>query len=284
MLPGDLGTDMPDADYRPPIVVGIDGSKHSVRAAIWAVDEAVSRGTHLLLVCVIDPESPDLDAAYDFAHHALHKAWTAAEATGQPVKLQSTVLEGDPVTELTELSRKAEMICVGSSGTSDDVDHDPGSTAAALARGAFAPVAIVRRRHTHRSTSAGRWIVAALDPSPRSHAVLDAAFEEALLRKAPILALTPWGSTDATDDHESLRAKLERYLAEAHDDDADVQISTLPIADHIANLIAESAVIDQLVIIGPDNPTFVEEMVAPEMRKVLRQTDCSMILLRNRSE
>ena len=33
-----------------PIVVGIDGSKHAIRAAVWAVDEAVSRDAQLLLI------------------------------------------------------------------------------------------------------------------------------------------------------------------------------------------------------------------------------------------
>jgi hypothetical protein len=50
-----------DQSAASPIVVGIDGSKHAIGAAIWATDEAVSRGAQLLLVCVIDPDSQDLD-------------------------------------------------------------------------------------------------------------------------------------------------------------------------------------------------------------------------------
>ena len=146
-----------DQSAASPIVVGIDGSKHAVRAAVWAVDEAVSRDAQLLLVCVIDPDSRDLDREYALARHALHKAWTAAEAAGKPVKLESNVLEGAPVTELVGLSRSAEMVCVGSRGTNDSAHHDRGSTAAALAQAAFAPVAIVQRRHTHKPTAAGRW-------------------------------------------------------------------------------------------------------------------------------
>ena len=99
-----------------PIVVGIDGSKHALRAVRWAVDEAVSRDAQLLLVCVVDPDSPDPDRKYAFARHVLHDAWTAAEATGKSVKLETNVLEGDPVAELVELSRTAEMVCVGSRG------------------------------------------------------------------------------------------------------------------------------------------------------------------------
>ena len=113
--------------------------------------------------------------------------------------------------------------------------------------------------------------------------MLETAFDEAILRKAPMLALTPWSTTDKpqSEHHESVRAKLDRYLAEA-DDDVDVQISTLPISDHISNLLEQSANIDQLVIVGPDNPDFVAEVIAPKMRKRLRHTDCSILILRNR--
>ena len=53
--------------------------------------------------------------------------------------------------------------------------------------------------------------------------------------------------------------KLDRYLEQAHDDDVEVHISTLPISDHISNLVKQSADIDQLIIVGPDNPDFVAE-------------------------
>ena len=272
-----------DQSAASPIVVGIDGSKHALRAAVWAVDEAVSRDAQLLIVCVIDPDSRDLDREYAFARDAIHKAWTAIEATAKPVKLESDILEGDPVTELVAMSRTAAMLCVGARGAGDSADRERGSTAAKLAQAAFSPVAIIRRRHTHKAIPAGRWIVAALDPSPGSHAVMETAFDEALLREASILALTrsPTTASPKAKDHESIRAKLDRYRAEARDD-VDIQISTLPISDHISNLLEQSADIDQLVIIGADNPDLIAEVVAPETRKMLRHTDCSILVLRNR--
>jgi nucleotide-binding universal stress UspA family protein len=266
-----------------PIVVGIDGSKHAIRAAVWAVDEAVDRDAQLLLACVIDPDSSDLDREYAFARNALHKAWAAAEGTAKPVKIESTVIEGDPVVALVELSRSAAMLCVGSRGTHDSAHHDRGSTATALAQAAFAPVAIVRHRHPHKVIPADRWIVAVLNPSPGSHSVMETAFNEALLREASILALTPLPATarPKSKDHETIRAKLDRYRAEARHDKVDVQISVLPISHHISNLVEQSADIDQLIIIGADSPDLVAEVVAPEMRKVLHHTDCSILILRN---
>jgi hypothetical protein len=127
------------------------------------------------------------------------------------------------------------MICVGAEGTITSGQHKPGSTAAALGQSAFCPVAIVRRRHTHKPLPAGRWIIAALDESRASHAVLQTAMDEALLRKAPLLALTSWesepGEASEDDGDTDLRAKLHRYLDEAEDDDADVKVCALPMPD-----------------------------------------------------
>ena len=85
-----------------PIVVGIDGSKHAIRAAIWASDEAVSRDTWLRLVHVVDGNSTDLDRDYAFAEDVVHKAWKEVENTAKPVKLEFDIRQGDPVAELVE--------------------------------------------------------------------------------------------------------------------------------------------------------------------------------------
>ena len=268
-----------------PIVVGIDGSKQAIRAAIWASDEAANRDTPLRLLHVVDGKSTDLDRDYANAEHILHKAWVAVEKTGKQVQLESDIRQGDPLTELVEISRKAEMICVGAKGAITSGKHEPGATAAALGQSAFCPVAIVRRWHTHKPLPAGLWVIAALDESLASHAVLQTALDEAVLRKAPVLALTPWGTgpRDGSEDDSDvgLRAKLRRYLDDAEDDNADVQVCALPKPDTMSNLLEQSATIDQLVIVGPDNPELAAEVVGPKARTILRDTNCSLLILRD---
>ena len=41
----------------PSVVVGIDGSRSALDAALWAADEAVSRDVPLRLVYAIDPDT-----------------------------------------------------------------------------------------------------------------------------------------------------------------------------------------------------------------------------------
>lgn len=270
----------------PPIVVGIDGSKQAIRAAIWAADEVDGRDTPLRLLHVVDGKSADLDRDYEYAEHILHKAWVAVEKTGKQVKMESDIRQGDPLSELVEVSRDAQMICVGAKGAITSGKHKPGTTAAALGQSAFCPVAIIRRRHTRRPLPAGLWVIAALDESLASHAVLQTALDEALLRKAPVLALTPWGTeadeAGGDDSDAGLRARLRRYLDEAQDDNADVQVCALPKPDTMSNLLEQSATIDQLVIVASTNPKLVAEIVGRKARTILRDTNCSLLILRDR--
>jgi nucleotide-binding universal stress UspA family protein len=270
-----------------PIIVGIDGSKFATRAAIWAADEAVSRDTKLRLLHVINSHT-DLDREYAHASQIIHEAWVAVEATGKPVKLESDIREGDPVDVLVELSRSAAMICVGSSGTNDSSHHRRGFTADRLALAADCPVAIVRRRHTRQPPPAGYWIIAALDESTDSRGVLQAALEEAQLRDAPVLALTRW-LTDASDvsltvDEQILRKELNRYVEDGQYDNAEVQVCTLPMPTHLTNLLAQSADIDQLCVVGPGSPDLIAEVVGPKAHSILHKTNCSLLILRDGSD
>ncbi len=83
-----------------PVVVGIDGSKAALRAALWAVDEAVSRDTPLRLVQVAPASGHGLDEALAEARDVLHRAWTEVEATGKPVKIESDIVRGESVSRV----------------------------------------------------------------------------------------------------------------------------------------------------------------------------------------
>jgi nucleotide-binding universal stress UspA family protein len=102
---------MPDhSSAAPTVVVGIDGSRNAVDAALWAVDEAVRRDIPLRLVYAIDAESsaPD-DAARELAKAevAVRYAVMAVESTNQPVKIEVEILQERPIRALRETSRGA---------------------------------------------------------------------------------------------------------------------------------------------------------------------------------
>lgn len=106
--------------HKPPsIVVGIDGSKPAVQAALWAVDEAASRDIPLRLLYAIEPDDPGYAAhgaaarKLAAAENAVRYAFTAVEAADRPVKVEVEITQERPVTSLIRASAAAALVCVG---------------------------------------------------------------------------------------------------------------------------------------------------------------------------
>lgn len=205
------------SDPRPAraVVVGIDGSRAATHAALWAVDEAVNRDIPLRLVYVIDPSQ--LSAAGEgggqsAARAALHDASRKVEATGQPVKIETEVLCGRPLTKLMQESRSAAMLCVGSVGL-DHVRGRRGSVAATLAGSALCPVAVIHPSPAEPATTSQ---VSAVVAEVDNGVVLRHAFEEARLRGVPLRAVAVHAAETPDDIEQGSRlahVHLSRRLA-----------------------------------------------------------------------
>ena len=190
----EAGARMQDFDPPAAVVVGIDGSKAAVRAALWAIDEAVDRDCPLRLIYAIDPHNilgtdPD-SAAHRLAtaDSAVRYAFMAIEASRAPVKIEVEIVQEDPVTALTRASHSAVLICVGAVGLRP-CHARVGSTAAALMSSAQCPLAIVREYDSVLPRMGG-WIAVQLNQSPYNSVLIEQAVEEARLRRAPLRALT----------------------------------------------------------------------------------------------
>lgn len=270
-------------DTPAPVMVGVDGSVASIRAALWAADEAGLRDTALDLVYVVDPARvSDFDEGMAEARHAIHRAWEAISDSGKQVKLESEFLRGDPGTELAKAAERAALLCIGHKGAKDSGSRPRGATAATLIRTAPTSVAVIRRQHTGPPTF-HRWIVAVLDDSEESHTVLQRALEEALLREAPVLALTTWSEVVAKKQKKpvpNVRAAMDRYLHDRKDDPADVQLCILPLPHDLATMLEQSASIDQLFVIGASRRNTIDQFFSARARKVLRGTNCSIMVVR----
>ncbi len=183
---------MTSTDCAHPVVVGIDGSSAAINAARWAIDEAISRAVPLRLIHVISPDSgskpPGRDdrLAAQYAEAALNSACAAVQSDSRPIDVHTVVHRGDISSTLTEESRRAAMICVGSVGIGRVASRLLGSAAVGLAQHAHCPVAIIR---ADGESSQRKRIVAVMDRHPDSDEVLHHALDEARLRKASLLAL-----------------------------------------------------------------------------------------------
>ncbi|OBF81351.1 universal stress protein [Mycobacterium sp. 852002-51163_SCH5372311] len=202
----------------PAVVVGVDGSRAAIHAALWAVDEAVSRDIPLRLVYVIDPLRASGDGSHDgrqiIARAALYEAYRAVDASGKPVKIETDVLWGRPLTKLLQESRSAAMICVGSIGL-NHACRGEGTVAAALAGSALCPVAVIHRPPGTSASPQISAVVAGVD----NGVVLRHAFEEARMREVPLRVISAHHTDahhsghDSDDESRSAQTQLDRRLA-----------------------------------------------------------------------
>ncbi|ORA18681.1 universal stress protein [Mycobacterium asiaticum] len=201
---------MSHRESRPAIVVGIDGSKSALDAALWAIDEAAEREVPLRLVHVIDAahigEAGGIEARQAAARSALYDAYRAVEAVGRHVQIETEVLWGKPLAKLLQESRSALMICVGSMGL-NHARCGQGSVAGSLAGSSLCPVAVIHRAPDGAAEPRVRSVVAEVD----NGAVLRHAFDEARLRKVPLRAISVQGH--AGDQSGGAQAQLDRRLA-----------------------------------------------------------------------
>ncbi|SPM28384.1 universal stress protein [Mycobacterium terramassiliense] len=261
------------------IVVGIDGSKAGIRAALWAVDEAVCRDAPLRLLYAA--QRGDLEGA---PQTSIRHAVKAIEAAGKPVKIETEVVPGPAIGALISASASAVMLCVGAVGLRHFQPGRVGSTAAALAISARCPVAIVRGRDDHPTADS---IVVELDGSPDNGVLLGAAVEEARLRNAAIRAIIcrrpapedkgPASFGDAEGDRRAL-ADLDRRLARWKRRYPELRVESLAVHGGLLGYLALRRSVG-LVVLGAGNREQVDELVGPSGSAVLRDADCSVLVV-----
>ena len=262
-----------------PVVVGIDGSKAAMRAALWAVDEAMSRDAPLRLLSAIGQEGTQVTAEM-----AIRLAITAIEATGKPVKIETEVSHGPAIGSLISASASAAMVCVGAVGLRHFRPGRVGSTAAALAVSARCPVAIIRGRDDHVQPPA-QGIVVEVDGSPDNGVLLGAAIEQARLRSAAIRAIicrqTAPGNNAAPDTEGDRRAlaDLDRRLTRWKRRHPDLRVESVAVHGSLLEYLAYNRRSVRLVIVGARNRKHVSELVGPAGAAILQDADCSLLIV-----
>ena len=265
----------------PSIVVGIDGSRNGVHAALWAIDEALSRDVPLRLVAAAETTDGQADAEL-----AVRSAAAAVAATGRQVRVETEVKAGAAIPVLLEASTTAAMTCVGTVGLKHFDSNRVGSTAEALVASARCPVAVVRGSATSADGGPG-WVVVELDETPDSAAVLQFGVEEARLRSAPLRVLGAWQSryTDVHDSHavaagnRMVRAQLDRRLSHWKHLYPDLDVRPVGIHGGALSYLSKHAAEIQLIVVGAPNATGVGELLGPMGLTALQDTDCTILVL-----
>ena len=191
----------------PSIVVGVDGSRVAVRAALWALDEALGRDLPLRLVSrrAEDPSRPTAGLrtpAGQRANWPLQLAADAVEADRSAGEGRDRDRRGHADGGPARGVPPAAMICVGAVGLKhfDHAGSAPPRLAGRLGAlpGGGGPRADAARRRSRAGWSSN-------STRPRTaRPVLQFAVEEARLRGAPLRVLGTWQSR-YTDVHDAQR-------------------------------------------------------------------------------
>ncbi|MGV0834271.1 universal stress protein [Mycolicibacterium thermoresistibile] len=249
------------------VVVGVDGSPSSVAAVQWAARSAALRGRRLVLIHVIPspmvttapwPQLPLPDDAFrvmeEEAERILGEARGIAEQAGVD-EIRSAVLQSGIVGTLTEVSRDADRIVVGSRGQTALGRMLLGSVSTGLVNQAQCPVVIVRDGEMPAENTP---VLVGIDGSPASELATEVAFEEASVRQVELVALHGWRDTTLFNypglDAEELQTQAEAVLAERlagwQERYPDVTVHRVVVAEHPARALVDRAEDAQLVVVG----------------------------------
>lgn len=208
-----------------PVVVGVDGSEGSLRAAEWAALAAHRHGAPLRIVSA--PALPPrmrarnavpptvADQLSGESARALRAAVTRSEEVSSRLLVDAGLVVGPPALAVTASGAGALMLVVGARGAGGFAQLLLGSVSRYAAMHAACPVIVVREE-TH---AVHREVVVGLRDPQDATAALAFAFDEAAARGAALVAVHSWSSIPAPAsrpaDAERLAAETDRNLAEA---------------------------------------------------------------------
>lgn len=210
--------------HRPPVMVGVDGVRGRFATVDLAVAEAVRRSAPLSIVHVWPSRYAGpfrISGRYPTEADGLHLLELAERRvrhTGTDLAVRTQLIDGEPASALVRCSAAAQLLVVGHR---DDVltRHGWGSTAAYLAHRAVCPLLVDRGTHQDKGP-----VVLAASARPSGTATVACAFEQASLRRAPLLAVHVWsaapGSAGSTRSpvragYVAARDEADRTLAES---------------------------------------------------------------------
>lgn len=179
------------------ILVGVDGSRHSDAAVIWAAAEAASRGCGLMVVHGFDTSSIGIWTVTASIRSGLRELskWVVDDALllaakHQPsVPARGRVLFGSTTRVLLLLSKQVQMTVVGRNGRGALTNLWLGSITQRVLAHASSPAVAVRGGSDPTTLGTVSRIVVGMSEGPAEESVLQFAFSAAQRRCVPLEAL-----------------------------------------------------------------------------------------------
>jgi nucleotide-binding universal stress UspA family protein len=292
-------------DNAKPIMVAIDGSDSALRAARWAAAEAIRRGRGLQIVhayewplpnyapAVVDPAVLH-DSVVSTARTTLAAAVDAVTEAAPALPVTAEIVRGPAVTALLDLTRRAELLVLGSRGLGGFSGLLIGSVAVALVAHGHCPVVVVRGD----TPAPGAPVVVGVDGSPAGEPAIALAFDEAASRGCDLVAVHartdtvvpfgPGGSFGQDLDWTPLSDQAENVLAEAlagwQEKYPGVEVRRVVERDRPAGALLNAARGAQLLVVGSrGRGGFVGLTLGSVSQALIHHASCTVMIVRSNS-
>nr|WP_269801737.1 universal stress protein [Blastococcus atacamensis] len=256
-----------------PVVVGMDGSEASRRAAEFATAEAGRRDVPLLIlhaltfpsggIADLPTEGGDVGTLVHQGAETILRATAdhATETLGAD-RVSWAMVDENPVVALRTASEEAQLLVVGSRGVGGVAGLLLGSTANGVVTDASCPV-VVLPDETSVVVRERASVVVGVEGRAGDEDVLAFAFAEAAARRADLVAVHAW--QDATletafqsvgplVDWAGVLSDEERALSEAlagwRDKEPDVRVREVVVRERTARALVAVGLTAELLVVG----------------------------------
>ena len=252
------------------VVVGVDASQASVRAARFAAEEAARRAVPLRIVHAVPwfdgmtSPPPDLDVMGLASSGARSLVAGMADSVAGLLpadRLDTAVVDGDPVEVLRHASTSASLVVLGERGTGGVQGLLLGSTASGVVAEAACPVVVLPDDTAVRARSRSSVVVGVEGAGDEE--VLAFAFAEAAARRTDLVAVHAWQdvvletalrTVSPLADWAGVMADEERVLAEAlagwREKEPDVVVREVVVREKAARALISAGLTASLLVVG----------------------------------
>ena len=256
------------------IVVGVDGSAGATAAVRWAAAEAQLREAELRVFTAYHRRDPQQHGDDDAAA-VVHDAVAQARKVAPEVEIRGIALPGYAAPMLLHAAEEAALLVVGDRRRGSLPGQPLGSVGSQVATHARASVVVVRGRP---SCDTGPVLVG-IDKGTAASTIIGRAFEEAALRKTPLLAVTA-GSADRPAAADALGADLDPQLEPWRLKFPEVEVQREYAAGRPDKVLVQRCQQAQLVVVGPRRHGYEGVMLGSIGTGLLRRAECPVLIAR----
>ncbi|MEV4642352.1 universal stress protein [Actinoplanes sp. NPDC049548] len=263
---------------KPRIVAGADGSPGALAAVRWAAAEARLREADLRVVTAYHRIEPQPNQAPDaVTATVLHEAVAAARAAAPEVDVRGLALPGYAVPVLLHAAEVATLLVVGSRGNRRMPGMPSGSVGNQVATQSLGCVVVVRGR----ADADDGPVLVGVDDSTAAGPVIGRAFEEAALRRAPLLAITARDTAGESVARAALGSELDDQLDPWREKYPEVRAEREIVAGRPDRVLAERSHQARLVVAGPRRHGFEGVLLGEVGTRLLHHAGCPVLIARS---